>query len=151
MKFQSIIIVLFLISMGLVVVVSVPNLKRSAKEFFLDEKRIILGKVQGEVTSAGEKFVILKIKQKDEIFVEVYKEEDKSEHLNFVQKITIPEKNEGSFTFRGEITNLAFADIDEDSFMEILVPAFSTDMTPRLHTFKFNSTNSTFEPMQAAP
>ena len=147
MKFQKLIIILFLISLSMVVIVSVPNLKRSAKSFFLDQKRVILGKVQGEVTPGGEKFVILKIKQKDQIFIEIYKEEEKSENLNFVQKISIPENNEGSLSNRGEVTNLGFADIDNDSFMEILVPVFNSEMVPRLYTFKYNSANSTFEPM----
>jgi hypothetical protein len=151
MKYQKLIIILFLISLGLVVVISVPKMKRSVKELFLDHKRTILSKVQGEVSPGQGKFVILKIKQKDELFLEIYKEEEKTESLNFIQKISLPEKNEGSFTFRGEITNLAFADVDQDTFMEILVPAFSEDMTPRLYTYKFNTTNNQFEPMPTAP
>ncbi|MCB0369985.1 MAG: hypothetical protein KDD45_11295 [Bdellovibrionales bacterium] len=147
MKFQKLIAILFFISIGLVVVVSVPHLKSSVKDFFLNEKRIILAKVQGQVSEDGDRFVILKIRQKDEIFLEIYKEQPKTEQLDFIQKIIIPEKNEGSFTFRGEITNLAFADIDNDSYMEILVPVFNADMTPRLHTFKYNLATDRFEPM----
>lgn len=145
MKFQKLIIVLFVLSLASIVIVSVPKLKRAVKESLLDDKRVILGKVQGSVIADGPSFVILKIKQRDEIFVEIYKEEDKSEALNFIQKLEVSEKNEGSFTFHGELTNLAFADIDEDGYKEILVPVFNSDMTARLYTFKFNSASNLFD------
>lgn len=151
MKFQKLILILFVMSLCFIVIVSVPNLKKSVKGLFLDDKRTILAKVQGKVSAEGDKLVILKIKQKDEIFIEVFKEEEKTEFLNFIQKISIPEKNEGSFTFQGEITNLAYGDVDHDGFMEILVPVFSEDMTPRLHTLKYNTTNNSFEVMSGNP
>lgn len=145
MRQKIIISFLFLIAMVMAVMVTVPTLKKSLKTFFVDQNRTILAKVQGPIASHSANYVILKIKQKEDIFVEVFREEEKTENLIFVQKIEIPENKEAHFNFKGEFTNLAFADVDGDGYLEILVPVFNNEMTARLHTYKFNEGTQMFE------
>lgn len=127
------------------VVLAVPNFKRKFKEYFVSEHRTILGKVVGKVSSDSETYVILKIKQKENIFVEIYKEAPSTETLEFLQKIDLGQKKEGHFSFKGEASNLVFANIDDDEKLEILVPVFDTEMTARLYTLKYNESILQFE------
>lgn len=127
------------------VVLAVPNFKKQFKDYFLNEHRTILGKVVGKVSPGSETYVILKIKQKENIFVEIYKEEPRNEALQFLQKIELGQKKEGHFTFKNEATNLVFANIDSDENLEILVPVFDGDMTARLYTIKYNESIMQFE------
>lgn len=127
------------------VILAVPNFKRKFKEYFVSEHRTILGKVIGKIASNSENYVILKIKQKENIFVEIYKEDPTTETLEFMQKIDLGTKKEGHFSFKGEATNLVFANIDEDENLEILVPVFDAEMTARLYTLKYNESILQFE------
>ncbi len=119
--------------------------KRKFKEYFVSEHRTILGKVIGQVSKDSENYVILKIKQKENIFVEIYKEAPDTETLEFLQSIDLGQKKEGHFSFKGEASNLVFANIDEDEKLEILVPVFDAEMTARLYTLKYNESILQFE------
>jgi hypothetical protein len=127
------------------VVLAVPSFKRKVKEYFVSEHRTILGKVVGNLHSGSGNYVILKIKQKENIFVEIYKEDPQTETLEFLQKIDLGQKKEGHFSFKGEATNLVFTNIDDDENLEILVPVFDAEMTARLYTIKYNESILQFE------
>ena len=127
------------------VILAVPNFKRKFKEYFVSEHRTILGKVVGRAFPESDNYVILKIKQKENIFIEIYKEAAPTETLEFVQKIDLGQKKEGHFSFKGEATNLVFANIDSDEKLEILVPVFDSEMTARLYTIKYNDSILQFE------
>lgn len=136
---------LFIMALLMAVILAVPSFKRKFKEYFVTEHRTILGKVVGKNPDGVENYVILKIKQKENIFVEIYKEHPTTETLEFLQKIDLGQKKEGHFSFKGEATNLVFANIDEDEKLEILVPVFDADMTARLYTIKYNESILQFE------
>ncbi len=127
------------------VILAVPNFKKKFKEYFITENRAILGKVIGQLQTGSDNYVILKIKQKENIFIEIYIEDPKTETLEFQQKIDLGQKKEGHFSFKGEATNLVFANIDDDDKLEILVPVFDADMTARLYTIKYNDSIHQFE------
>lgn len=131
------------------VVLAVPNFKKKFKEYFVSENRTILGKVIGRLAAGSENYVILKIRQKDTIFVEIYKEDPKTETLEFQQKIDLGQKTEGHFSFKGEATNLVFTNIDDDDKLEILVPVFDAEMTARLYTIKYNDSIHQFEILES--
>jgi hypothetical protein len=127
------------------VILAVPNFKKKFKDYFVSENRIILGKVIGNLEPGSDSYTILKIKQKENIFVEIYKEDPKTETLQFEQKIDLGLKKEGHFSFKGEATNLVFTNIDSDPKLELLVPVFDSEMTARLYTIKYNESILQFE------
>lgn len=145
MRSPLLIAFLFLMALSMAVVLAVPNFKRKFKEYFVSEHRTILGKVVGTLAPGADNYVILKIKQKENIYVEVYKEDPKTETLEFQQKIDLGQKREGHFTFKGEATNLVFTNVDDDEKLEILVPVFDAEMTARLYTIKYNDSIMQFE------
>lgn len=127
------------------VILAVPNFKKKFKDYFVSEHRTILGKVIGHLSPGSDRYVILKIKQKENIFIEVYTEDPKTETLHFQQKIDLGAKKEGHFSFKGEASNLVFTNIDDDEKLEILVPVFDAEMTARLYTIKYNESILQFE------
>ncbi len=145
MRSPLLIAFLFLMALSMAVVLAVPNFKRKFKEYFVSDQRNILGKVIGKLTPNSGNYVILKIKQKENIFIEIYKEDPKTETLEFQQKLDLGQKKEGHFTFKNEATNLVFANIDEDENLEILAPVFDAEMTARLYTIKYNESIMQFE------
>lgn len=96
-----------------------------------------------------ETYTILKIRQRDQIFVEVYKQTDPQAEAVFVTRIDLTDRKDAFFNFRGQATNLAVTDIDQDGVQEILIPAYDQDMTARLNIYKFNSTTNTFTRMSS--
>ena len=127
------------------VILAVPNFKKKFKDYFVSENRTILGKVIGTLEPGSDSYTILKIRQKENIFVEIYKEDPKTETLQFLQKIDLGQKKEGHFSFKGEATNLIFTNIDDDPKLEVLVPVFDSEMTARLYTIKYNESILQFE------
>lgn len=145
MKLNLFIILLFLLSLSMSVVLTVPSFKNAVKNYFQTQDRVILGKVMGKTASIDKNLVFLKIRQKDNILIEIYKEDASTETLEFWQKIDLGPKREGQFTFNGEATNLVYSNIDSDPDMELLVPVFDLDMTARLYTIKYNNEIKQFE------
>lgn len=138
MKFRTIVSVLFIITIGLGITALNPKWKKEFKSFFVSDSRKILATLETSLYVGGPHLKILKIKQSDQIVIEIFQSDSTGNQFNLFQKIELTDRTEGFFTFQGNATNLAAADTDQDQYIEILVPTFDDQGFARLSTYKFD-------------
>lgn len=147
MKKKLFIGVLVFAAVSLVTISAIPPWRQAVRGLFLSNSREILAKVTTQLTMKEEIYTILKIKQRDQIFVEVYKQADPMAESNFIARIDLTDHKDAFFTFRGQATNLAVSDVDQDGVQEILIPAYDQSMTARLNIYKYDVKAGTFSRM----
>jgi hypothetical protein len=151
MALKVIISILFLTAASLSVVAINPRWRQNLKKSFIGEDRKILAKAEGKLQAGGPSFKIFKIKTGEDISLEVYSNAAGESEFLLKQKIDLQERTDGYFTFQGNATNLALADIDSDGFSEIISATFDDQGVPRLNAFKYDPVLHTFHRMEAPP
>lgn len=137
---------LFLIALAfsLAVIAGIPSLRQKVRDQILPDRREIVAKIEGQISNQLPQLTILKIKTRDQFFIEIY---STGEDLTLMQRIAIEEPTDGHFEFQGQYTNLALADLDVNGEFEIICPMYDRNGTPRLLVFKYNPEILTFEKM----
>ncbi len=148
---QLIIAVLVILAMIVTTIAVVPRLRDRAKTLFLSQNRQILAKVSGSLGKDAPSVTILKISSTEGLSLEIYLTDPETESLKLMTKITLDEKRDAFFSFKGNATNLALADVDNDGELEIIAPAYDDQMVARLNVFKYNASIKSFERMQSPP
>ena len=121
---------------------------RSAiRETLLPNKREILAKARGDLTGTGRRFTVLKVKNQDNINIEVYENDPSSGKTFFKARAILPERRDGSFTFKGSATNLLLLNVDNEKGLEIIAPSFDENLVPRLHIYKYNDLTNSLDPL----
>lgn len=151
MGLKIIFVVLILTAASLSVVAINPRWRQSLKKTLVGEERTILAKAEGSIQAGGPPFKIFKIKTGEDISLEIFSSTDGGHEFVLNQKIDLQERTDGYFTFRGNATNLALADIDSDGFTEILSATFDDQGVPRLNAFKYDPAIHSFHRMEAPP
>ncbi len=147
MKKKLFIGVLVFAAVSLVTISSIPPWRHAVRGLFLSNEREILATVTTQLTMKEETYTVLKIKQRNQIFVEVYKQTDPQAESVFLTRINLSESRDAFFTFRGQATNLAVSDVDQDGVQEILIPAYDQNMTARLNIYKYDVKTGVFNRM----
>jgi hypothetical protein len=128
----------------------IPSWRRQAQAFFFNSDRKILAKVVTPIDlRKPEEFLIFKIQQNDQLFVEVYKKNSSQEEAIFLTKILLAEKKDAFVNFQGNATNLAVSDMDRDGILEIIIPSYDNEVTPRLNIYKYNESSGSFDRLKS--
>jgi len=139
---------LLLVALVVTAIAITPNWRQAARDLVSPEQRVILAKVTGDLTGQGPHVIVLKIKLRDSLVLEIY-DAEKSDENALMARIVLPEKRDGYFQLKGNATNLGLADVDNDGTMEIVAPAFDDQMIARLNIYKFNPATRSFDRMNA--
>lgn len=121
-----------------------PEVRAQVRGTLLSDYRTVVSSVKGDLLSDGTAFNIIKVKTRQDIFLEIYRGSQEGKY-ELVEKIHMPQQRDGFFSFNGEATNLAVDDIDGDGRPEILVPSFDRDLVGHLNVFRFDPTANTFQ------
>lgn len=128
----------------------IPEWRHRMKDFWIPGGRQILAKTTGLLTPEGPFVTVFKIREKEDLFVEVYQtasNDPSSQEL--LAKLSLPEGRDGYFSFQGNATNLVLSDMDRDGALDVIAPTFDEQMTARLHVFRFNRVTKSFERLSA--
>lgn len=139
---------LALLAMVCITVASVPRIRNGVKNYFSSSQRQVLSKIQARVSGTGPILTVLKIKQGENLFLEVYKR-DTEGNLVPLSKLLLNESRDGHFILNGNATNLALTDVDQNGDLEIVAPTYDEQLIPRLNIFKFNPESETFDRVNA--
>lgn len=142
---QILVVLTALVAMALLVVVSVPNLRKTVSEFFQSDKREVLAKATADFNGEGLRFTVMKIAYKGSILVEVFPYGDWQEEKEMIDRHQISNAKDAHFNFQNSSTNLALVDIDNDAILEILVPTYDWQQNPRLNVFKLREDQRGFD------
>lgn len=121
-----------------------PEVRSQVRNSVLADYRMVVSTTTGDLSSDGTPFSIVKIKTRNDLFLEVYRGSHEGKY-ELVEKIHMPEQRDGYFSFNGEATNLAVSDIDGDGRPEILVPSFDRDLVGHLNVFRFDPNAKNFQ------
>ena len=139
---------LALVAMALVTVVVVPALRTKVKDVFVTPDREVLAKVSGKISTEGPQVTVLKIKNQNALSVEVFAAEEGGA-LALIAKIPLFEVRDGHFLLKGNATNLALMDVDNDGHLEIVAPTYDDQLVPRLNVFRYNVNSKSFDRVSA--
>lgn len=143
MVIQRIPLVFTILSIGFTIMLAVPQFREALRARFVDQNRLVLAKVESQINNDDKNYLILKLKHKKSIHLEIFLKTESV--LKLIKKFTLVGSYDGYFNYAGEATNLVVANIDFDPQLEILVPTFDEDFVAHLQIFKFNSTSEEFE------
>ena len=142
MTIRPLTIILTILAMALILIVAVPSWRMSVRDRFIPDSRSLVAKIDGSISKDGPAVIVLKIKTRDQYFLEIYKA---NQSLEIMQRIALEEPLDGRFYFQGRYTNLALADLDNDGVFEIVAPMYDKNSVPRLLIYKYNSSLQSFE------
>lgn len=134
---------LVLLALAVTTIAIIPTWRQKARDFLTPETRVILAKINGDLTGKGPKVTVLKIQTRDSLILEIYND-DEPGNSTLMARIPLPEKRDAYFQLKGNATNLALADIDNDGNLEIIAPAFDEQMVARMNIYKYNSATRSF-------
>lgn len=143
-------IILLLLSLAVIAATlsSLPSVQNKTKALFLEDRRVILAKVNAFYGVEQTEYLILKLKDSSGIQIEIYEMAGKQNtQQSFKQKFELTQDSDAYITLDKSTTNLALSDVDKDGQLDILAPSVDRNGNLRLNTFRFNSELSSFEPL----
>lgn len=132
------------VSLALIILTIIPKSRELIRSLIISPSRVVLAKIEAEVTPGGPKLIVLKVKTADTLAIEIFSRENDDSNHKFRRRIVLDENRDAYFNFRGNATNLAFSDIDKDGSLEIIAPTFDQDLVPHLNLFKYDTDRADF-------
>lgn len=139
---------LAILAMALITIAVVPQLRLMVKNKLFGFNREIIAKVEGDITPTGPHVTVLKIKTHSSLFLEIFTPNEDKE-LTLLTKIPLYETRDGHFFIKGNATNLALTDVDNDGQLDIVAPTYDEQMVPRLNIFRYNKETQSFDRVTA--
>ncbi len=124
----------------------IPNWREALQSFFWGEDRIILAKSNGHLNTAGPYLSVFKIKTRDGLFVEVYK--DNGSVSEKLAELPLEGTQDGFFNFQNQATNLVLTDVDQDGFVDIVAPTFDEFQQARLNVYRYDKDAAAYVRME---
>lgn len=140
--------VLLLVAAGLMAAAITPAIRQRVQSWLSHSGRTVLATAEGDLLGDGQPIKAIKIREGDEIFVEIVRVLP-SGATEPIDRVTLPDRHDGLFNFRGHITRLAITDVDGDNRPELLAPSFDGQLVPHLNVFRYNPATSHFEPVES--
>lgn len=138
---------LFYSLIGLFLIVTLvatsSSLKQKVKAVFNKEERVVLASIEGAITKVNTAQKVLKIKDHNNLIIEIY-DENQSPSLLVTQAI-LTQKVDGYMSLNNQMTKLSILDLDNDGLSEIIVPHFDANNQARVIIFKFNPNTQALE------
>ena len=139
-----------LVAVVLLATALMPTWRLRLQNYVAPAHREILATVEGDVLNDGTKARVIKYRDRRGLVVEVFREtaEGASESID---RITLPDRHDGMFNVRQQVTRLAILDVDQDGKLELVAPSFDNQLVPHLNVFRYNPALARFEPVQPGP
>ena len=145
-KKQERLVLATLISL-LVVVTAIslyPDSRQWLKDHLIPSKRVVLAKVEGDLTGQGDLVSVVKVQTATDLTIEVYGLNPQKNETSLRARLILPERRDGHFQIRGRPTNLALVDLNQDGVLEIAAPTFDENLVPRLHIYRYDPSAQVF-------
>ncbi len=114
-----------------------PKFKRFINTSLNTNSREILAKIETKELHPQLNLTLIKIKQNQKLFLEVYAQMNHG--LELIEKLNLDGEFDAFLMLKERTSNLLISNIDRDSDLEIIVPTYNYKMKPILNVFKYNS------------
>jgi hypothetical protein len=143
--------ILYKISLGFSVIIPVlaatialkPQWRESVRDYLSPDYRKPLSTTYGNVLGDGSVSQIVKIKTRDNLYVEIYRPTGTGSR-ELVYRIELGQSKDGYFTLQGQLTNLAVTDLDGDHIGEIIAPGYDQNLTAHLNVYHYDRGTKVF-------
>lgn len=119
-----------------------PHSRRFISEFGNSSQRTVLASIETHKLRGPHPFKILKIKEGQDLWLEVYfvfkGAGDLASENEFHKRLNLKGSFDGHMLLQEQATNLAIANIDSDQDLEILAPTYDRSMNPILNIYKYD-------------
>lgn len=109
--------------------------------------RVILSKVSF-TAKTGEEFLVLKIKDRKSINIEIFQVNTLTQEQTFKQKFEFTNDSDAYITINKNSTNLALTDTNNDEQKDIVSPSVDQNGNLRLNSFSYNTDLKLFETIE---
>ncbi len=99
--------------------------------------RTVLAKIETSKLNNQIKLSILKIKQNNKVFLEVYGQLNHG--LELIDTLKLEGEYDAYILIKDQTSNLAIANVDRDVDLEIIAPTYNRRMKPILNVYKYDS------------
>lgn len=127
-----------------------PNQKEKLLHFFQKNDTQVLAIAYGTLTGDHRKQKVVKILSQNKIYLEIYDATESPSSPNRLQKILLPDSLDTQVDFRGNLTRLIIADINQDGQVDIVAPTMDGQMVPHLNAYAYDKNLESFEPVPQA-
>ncbi len=121
-----------------------PSIRNGFRTLLVQQDRQILSTASGNILHNGMKTKVLKIKEANKLYLEIYGNNSKSQKTSLLGRIPLNTQKDAYFTFKGVATNLALDDIDGDKKLEILVPGYDSNLMAHMNVYRYDSNQNIF-------
>ncbi len=105
--------------------------------------RKVLSTAEGRLFD-GRPIKVIKVVSSSGLFIEIYDFSKKTIHP-LIDRIRLPDKNDGFINFNGAAVNLVLFDVDGDQQSEIIAPSFGSNLVAHMNVYTYNVETKTFE------
>lgn len=130
--------------LGSLLAVFIPAFRTKTRMVFQSSEHKVLSTLKKDFFQDGRIITFAKVKTPDGLYVEVYETSKEGVQKN-IDRILLPDTNDGFFHFHGQATNLALEDIDGDHQFEVLAPTYDANQVAHLNIYKYNLSTKKFE------
>ena len=121
------------------------NLRQTLKKRFISDERAVLAKSMGRLLGDRRAFTVLKIKEGNDLILEVFENNFATDQTYFRSRTILPEHRDASFSYMGASVNLVLVDLNNDGVLNIVTAGFDENLIPRMHVYKYNDDTSSLE------
>lgn len=132
------------IAIVVALLVLIPTTREQVRAFFLNDKRVILSSVQGDLFNNGSVTKVLKVRRNSQLFLEIYQSELNQNTAKLFQRILLGRFHDGHLVLKGKTANLVLDDVNHDGQLDIVAPTFEKLMVATLNVFTYSSTKQQF-------
>lgn len=122
-----------------------PTWKEKILYSFQKNDTHVLAVVYGNLTGDTQRQKIVKIQSQNKIYLEIYDATQSVSSPNRLQKILLPDALDTQIDFRGNLTRLIIADINQDGQADIIAPTIDGQMNPHLNAYTYDKDSQSFE------
>lgn len=153
--FRAFLLALVLCLLVLLSAFFIPKWRERLQFLVSGDDRKILAMLVEDLDRNGNPVSIFKVSEKGALFIEVYSTKTpealantlQSRSFELIQKIELPGTVDGFVSFMGEATNLAVANLDNDPYLELIIPSYNFEFVASLDIIKYNPGTKKFELM----
>jgi hypothetical protein len=139
------------LTLAMALVVVHPIFRGAIRTYLNRPSRRVLSVAEGDLFGNGSSARVMKVRTEDGLFLEVYGQGETEGDKPLLTTIHLPDRNDGYFHFRGEASNLALDDVDNDHHIEIIAPTFDENSVAHLNIYRYNPAQGLIEPMRTQP
>lgn len=155
--FRASLLVLALCLLVLICAFFIPQWRKHLQLLVWGESRKILATLVEDLDRTGNPVSIFKVREKGSLFIEVYSTSSpeglantiQSRSFELIQKLELPGAVDGFVSFMGEATNLAVANLDNDPYLELIIPSYNFEFVASLDIIKYNPGTKKYELMSS--